>query len=115
MILLLIIEISIFGSCTLFNPKQCTNYLIRSDTSIVLTKSNNQDYIWGLNLQFKGDWMDTAVVSITFGEEIYRSFFLFGKVDSLCHTDYYSDTCWLNIDIGQNSKLDLTLCYKFLD
>ncbi len=114
-VFLVLIGIALHVSCTIRDHKQSARYAITADTSIIMVKNDNQEYIWGLDLQILGEFLDSAEFKICYGQTVYYTVPLLGKVDTLYHTDWYSDSCWLVIKKGRNSKLELTLNYKFLD
>lgn len=114
---ILLISFFLFAlvACQMFNDSRRLTIDIESDTTLVLQKMDGQAAIWGMNLQITGYLEDTIALSLSNGENVFDDYKLAGKIDTIFHSDWYNDTCFVRFEHVKRPVKDLRIDYEFFD
>lgn len=104
-----------FISCNMTNDSQYLRTNIVSDTTLILKKTTKQGNIWGIDIKLNGDFNDTVTLIHTNGENVAYRHKLIGGIDTLYHTDWYSDSCLVKFENINEPIKDLRIDYEFFD
>lgn len=102
-------------SCNLTNDKQTLTTNISSDTTLILKKNMNQGNIWGIDLKIIGNLHDTITLIHTNGDNVAYRHKLIGGIDTIYHSDWYSDSCLIKFENVKEPIKDLQIDYEFFD
>lgn len=111
----LIIFLIILNSCNRLNFNDKLNVNIHSDTTLVLSKESNQDFIHAFKFTISGNIEEEITVIKTNGYNVAYKYELIGSVDTSFSGDWYSDTCLIKFENISKAIKDLEIEYVFYD
>ena len=105
--------LTIFSSCDIIGYQQKINVNIHSDTTLVLTKKINQEFISGFEFRISGEIEEKIIVTQTNGHNVAYKYELVGLVDSTFFGDWYADTCLIKFENINKPIKNIEIGYTF--
>lgn len=98
------------------NSSQTVEIDLNQNSPLVLVKKQNQGNVYSLEIEIEGN--SSEIINLELGESQqkirYDARIKNGEIDFVYTTDWYSDTCFLNVQPSRKNNGKLSISYRFL-